>query len=535
MARKPVSMRKARDILRLKHEVGLGVRQIARSLRISHGTVVNYLQRAEAAGVGWPLSSEIDDAQLQELLFSSQKPPEAARRALPDMAELHKELRGKRHCKGITRQLLWEEYRAAQPDGYGYTQFCEYYKRFESGLEPALRQPYRAGEKLFVDWAGETLCVVDPTNGAARQVHLFVAALGASNYTYAEAFEDMQVPCWVEAHIHAWEFFGGTTAITVPDNAKTAVNKPCRYEPVLHRTYEELAEHYGTVIIPARSGEAQDKAKVEEAVQNAERRILAVLRHQTFFSLAEANAAIRKALLALNQRPFQKLPGCRAELFAELDKPALRPLPARRYELGQWREAKANIDYHVQVDWHCYSVPYRLANQSVDVRLSVRTVEIFYRGQRVALHARSHQRGGFTTDPAHRPKAHQKHLDWTPSRLVHWSGQEVGPQCGQVVAKLLESKPHPEQGYRACLGIMRLRRHYGVERLESACRRAVLLDACNYQSIKSILATAADRQPLPPSEEPATGPQILHENLRGQAYYSLAESVTAGERGDANP
>ena len=289
------------------------------------------------------------------------------------------------------------------------------------------------------------------------------------------------------------------------------------------------------MIIASRSGEPRDKAKVEEAVQNAERRILAVLRHQTFFSLTEANVAIRKALHDLNQRPFQKLPGCRTELFAELDQPALRPLPARRYELGLWRAAKANIDYHVQVDWHCYSVPSRLATQSVDVRLSVRTVEIFHRGQRVALHARSHQRGGFTTDPAHRPKSHQRHLDWSPSRLVHWSGQEVGPQCEQAVTNLLASKPHPEQGYRACLGIMRLRRQYGVERLEAACRRAVLLDACSYQSIKSILASATDRLPLPSSDEAAAGPKRMHQNLRGQEYYRLAESATGAERGDAHP
>lgn len=524
MARKPVSMRKVREILRLKHEAGLGVRQIARSLRVSHGTVVNYLQRAEAAGVKWPLSPEIDEAQLQHLLFNSLAPPEEARRALPDMAELHKELRGKRHKKGITLQLLWEEYRVAHPDGYGYTQFCEYYKRFESALEPALRQPYKAGEKLFVDWTGETIPVTDPRNGTVRQVYLFVAALGASNYTYAEAFEDTQLPSWIEAHVHAWEFFGGVTTITVPDNTKTAVNQACRYEPALHRTYEELAEHYGTVIIPARSGEPRDKAKVEEAVQNAERRILAVLRNQTFFSMAELNVAIRKALVALNERPFQKMPGCRTELFRELDKPALRALPAQRYEMGQWRAAKANIDYHVQVDWHCYSVPYQLANQSVDVRLSLRTVEIFHNGKRVALHARSHQRGGFTTDSAHRPKAHQRHLDWTPSRLVQWSQNEVGPHCSQAVEKLLESKPHPEQGYRACLGIMRLSRRYGAERLEAACQRAVMLDTCNYQSIKSILATSADRQPLP--QDGQIAPKIVHQNLRGQDYYAKAESAT---------
>lgn len=534
MARKAVSMRKARTILRLKHEAGLGVREIARSLRVSHGTVVNYLQRAEAAGVGWPLPEEVDDERLQQLLFASQSPPETARRALPDMGELHKELRSGRRCKGVTLHLLWEEYRRANPAGYGYTQFCEYYKRFESNLEPALRQPYRAGEKLFVDWAGETLPVVDPGTGGVRPVYLFVAALGASNYTYAEAFETMRLDCWVEAHIHAWEFYSGVTAITVPDNTKTAVIAASRYAPVLNRTYEELAEHYGTVVIPARAGEPRDKAKVEEAVQNAERRILAVLRHQTFFSLAEANVAIRKALAQLNKRPFQKLPGCREQLFAELDKPALRPLPSRRYELGEWRCAKVNIDYHVQLDWHCYSVPCHLVNQSVDVRLSVRMVEVFHRGRRVALHARSNQRGGFTTDAAHRPKSHQMYLEWKPSRLISWANNDVGPHCGEVAAKLLAGKPHPEQGYRACLGIMRLRRHYGVERLEAACRRAILLDACSYQRIKSILATAADRMPLPRADAPPAVP-IRHENLRGQSYYAPTESLVEGERRAANP
>jgi transposase len=280
------------------------------------------------------------------------------------------------------------------------------------------------------------------------------------------------------------------------------------------------------VIIPARAGQPQDKAKVEAAVQNVERRIVAVLRHECFFSVAELNRAIRPLLVDLNNRPFQKMAGSRAELFAELEAPALLPLPADRYELGVWRAAKASIDYHVQADWHCYSVPYQLANRPVEVCLGIRTVEIFYRGKRVALHVRSHQRGGYTTDPAHRPKSHQRHLEWTPGRLVRWSRAEIGPQCGALVERLLEQKPHPEQGYRACLGIMRLGRHYGKERLEAACRRTLLLDVCSYRSIKSILASGADRQPLPSKEEPA-GPRILHSNLRGRDYYGPAEP--AGE------
>jgi transposase len=479
MARRPLSMRKAREILRLRHEVGLGVREIARSVCTSHSTVVKYLKRAEAAGLSWPLPEAIDEERLLRA-----QPPRAIRRPLPDMAQMHKELRKPRRKKGVTIRLLWEEYRAENPDGYGYTQFCEHYRRFRGRVDPVLRQPYKAGEKLFVDWAGETIPLVGPAAAKARVAYLFVATMGASNYTYAEAFECTQLPMWIEAHIRAWEFFGGVTEITVPDNPKTSVIKPCRYEPGLNRTYEDLASHYGTVIIPARTGAAQDKAKVEKGVQEAERRILAVLRHQTFFSLGELNAAIRTALDIMNRRPFQKMPGCRKEMFEELDRPALKPLPPFRYELAQWRIAKANIDYHVQIDWHCYSVPYALANQEVEVRQTVRTVEIFHRGKRIALHARSQRRGGYTTDPAHRPKAHQRHLEWTPSRLVNWAGRDVGPACARAVARLLESKPHPEQGYRACLGIIRLRRQYKAQRLESACRRAVELDVCSYRSIR---------------------------------------------------
>jgi len=520
MSRKAVSMRKARDILRLRYGVGLGVRQIARSLGISHGTVVNYLRRAERAGVGWPVGPEVDDGELEALLLSSGKSSGEARRWLPPMEDLHKELRG-RGRKGVTLRLLWEEYRAEYPGGYGYTQFCEYYRRFVSTLEPALRQAYKAGEKLFVDWAGERVPVIDAATGEIRGAHLFVAALGASSYSYAEAFENTQLPSWLDGHMHAWEFYDGVARITVPDNEKTAVTRACRYEPEIHRTYGEMAEHYGTVIIPARPREPRDKAKVEAAVQHVERRILAALRHQTFFSLAELNRAIARLLTDLNSRPFQKMPGSRRDLFEELDRPALLPLPAHRYEMGIWREAKANIDYHVQVDWHSYSVPYQLANQAVDVRLAARTVEIFHKGRRVALHQRSHKPGGHTTDPRHRPKSHQRHLEWTPGRLVRWSVKEVGPQCGKVVATLLKNKPHPEQGYRACLGIMRLGRHYGRERLEAACRRALALDVCTYRSIRSILATKSEGLPLPAAGE-TQGPRIDHENVRGRDYYMPA-------------
>ena len=513
MARRPVSMRKTKEILRLKYELGLTNRQIAVSLHLSHTCVGQYLRQAKQAGIGWPLPADLDEDQLRQLLRAAES-PSPPKRYLPPMEEVHRELRR----KGVTLQLLWEEYHRTHPDGYAYTQFCEYYRRFCDQLEPALRQPHPAGERLFVDWAGMTIPLWDATTGQSRPAYLFVAVLGASNYTFAVAFENMRLPAWIEAHIQAWEFFGGVTRLTVPDNPKTAVTYACRYEPELTTSYQELAAHYRTVVLPARARQPQDKAKVEAGVQHAERRILAVLRDQRFFSLAELNAAVRRELHALNERPFQKLPGSRASLFADLDRPALLPLPATRYELAAWRQAKVNIDYHIQVDWHNYSVPYRLTHQTVEVRLSERTIEIFYRGQRVALHPRGQQRGGFTTDPAHRPKAHQRHLEWTPTRLIGWAQHQVGPQCAAAVRYILEHKPHPEMGYRSCLGLMRLSRVHGCQRLEQACQRALLLELCSYPSIKSMLTAKLENQPVP-SAPVATKPLVTHDNLRGGHYY----------------
>jgi len=517
-------MRKTTEILRLKYEAGLTNRQIACSCGVTHTTVANYLERVASAGLGWPLPEGLDEERLQELLFPDTGGC-APSRVLPDMEHIHKELRRKH----VTLQLLWEEYRAEYPGGYGYTQFCEYYRRWKGRLEVTLRQVHPAGEKTFLDWAGRTLEWIDSQTGEVCAAFLFVAVLGASNYTYAEAFPDRQLAHWVDAHIHAFEFYGGVTRLLVPDNARTAVVKPCYYEPEIHSTYAELARFYGTAVLPTRTNAPRDKSKVESAVLHAERRILARLRDHRFFSVAEINAAIRRCLAELNQRPFQKMRGSRLGLFKELDQPALRPLPARRYELGEWRRAKVNIDYHVQVDWHLYSVPYTLTQQEVEVRLGTRTVEIFHKGRRVAVHRRSGARGRFTTDPAHRPKSHQKHLGWTPSRLIEWACT-IGPLCGQAAAHLLESRPHPEQGYRACLGIMRLARGYGPERLEAACRRALALEVCTYKSIKSILATKMDQQPLP--EDDAGTPVVSqHVNIRGESYYQTQIPLTGPDSG----
>ena len=523
MPRKAVSMRKLKEILRLKHQAGLTDRQIGRSCSLSHTTVSTYLQRAAQAGVSWPLSEEMEEEQLQALLGDSSGRPSSPSRPLPDMAYVHQELKR----KGVTRQLLWEEYRFQHPDGYGYTQFCEYYSRWKSKLAPVLRQRYIAGEKTLVDWAGMTIPWLNAAEQQDEEAFLFIAVLGASNYTFAEAFANQQLFNWIEAHIHAFEFFGGVSQVLVPDNPRTGVRRACYYEPELNRTYEEMGVHYGTVILPTRPYAPRDKAKAESAVLHAERRLLAALRDQTFFGVGQINSALRPLLAQLNARPFQKMHGSRRALFEKLDQAALQPLPAHRYQIGYWRKAQATIDYHVQVDWHAYSVPYTLARQTVEVRLSARTVEIFHQGRRVALHARSFQRGDFTTDPAHRPKSHQHHLDWSPGRLIDW-GKTIGPHTGQAVRALLASKPHPEQGYRSCLGLRRLARDYGPERMEAACHRALHLHSVSYKSLHSILKTGIDQQPLPSPKRPVSVPLSTHANLRGAPYYQTPDSEPTG-------
>jgi transposase len=369
---------------------------------------------------------------------------------------------------------------------------------------------------MFVDWAGQTVPIYRALDGSVSAGHLFVAVLGASNKTYAEAFENEQLAAWIAAHCHAYTFFEGVARITVPDNLKTGVVRPCRYEPLLHRSYQEMAEHYGTAIIPARIKKPRDKAKVEVGVQIAERQILAALRDQRFFNVSELNTAIRPLLTKLNEQPFQKLEGSRNNWFVRLEKSELLPLPATSFELANWSRAKVNIDYHVAVEKHFYSAPYQLIHQQLDVRLTDKTVELFQHGKRVAAHLRSQLPGRSTTLEEHRPKSHQKHLEWTPSRILEWV-KTIGPECVQVIEKIMADRPHPEQGFRSALGIIRLGKAVGNERLEAACRRALHFGTCSYISLKSILQNNLDAQPL---EQELPLPSPTHENLRGSPYYS---------------
>jgi transposase len=505
-------MRKIREILRLHLGEGLSRRKVGAAVGLPYTTVADYLGRARAAGLSWPLPAAMDDAALEARLFVT-TPRAIVSRPLPDFAEVHTELRR----KGVTLQLLWLEYRERHPAGCQYSQFCNLYRRWRRRVDVVMRQEHRAGEKLFVDFPGQTVPVVDPRTGEIAQAEIFVAVLGASNYTYAEAVPSQALPHWIAAHVHAFAYFRGCPQVLVPDNLRAGVTRAHRYEPDLNRTYAEMAAHYGAAVIPARPNKPRDKAKAEAGVLVVERWILARLRKRTFFALAELNAAIRELLEGLNRRPFKKLAGSRRTLFEELDRPALKPLPARAYELATWRLATVNIDYHVEAERHWYSVPHQLAGQRVDVRLSATTVEAFHRGRRVASHVRDDRPYRHTTDPAHMPASHRAHLEWTPGRIVRWA-RASGPQTAALVEGVLTSRPHPEQGYRACLGILRLGKTYGDARLEAACGRALALRAFSYRSVESILKTGLDRQPLLALAPPPV-PLRRHENLRGPAYY----------------
>jgi transposase len=506
-------VRKIKEILRLRYDLKLGQVQIARSCNLGQSTVFRYLQRFEESGLTWPLPADCSNRVLEELLFARPGPPPGSRPLL-DFAAIDRQLQTHKH---VSLQLLWEEYRAQQPDGYQYSYFCELYRRWKTAQGVVLRQEHRAGEKLFVDWAGATVPLYEAGTGAiAERASLFVATLGASSYTFVFATRGQDLGCWIESHVRAFEFFGGCPTLVIPDNARTAVNRACRYEPDLNRAYLEMAQHYGVAVLPARPRKPRDKAKVENAVGVVQRWIVAALRHRQFFSLSELNAGIGELLERLNHRPFRKREGTRASLFAELDRPALKPLPLERYCATSWKTCRVNIDYHIEVERHYYSVPYQFVGPQVEARSTLSTVEIFQQGLRLASHPRSHAAYRHTTNPEHRPRSHQAHLEWTPSRLLHWA-ESVGSWTAQLMRTILESKPHPEMGYRSCLGIMRLSKTYSPERLEAASRRAVELQTCSYKSLQSILRHSLDQQPPPEPDREQPGPR--RGNVRGSLYY----------------
>jgi transposase len=506
-------MRKLKEVLRL-HSLGLSQHQIARSCSISQSTVHDCLSAAQAAGLKWPLPENWGDQQIEQALFPNRPAPAVWRKhPEPDWTQIHKDLQTHRD---LTLQLVWQEGRESNPEGYGYSRFCDLYRQWLKKLDLVLRQEHRAGEKMFVDYAGATIPVYDPESGEARPAAVFVAVLGASSYTFAEATAGQDLRSWIGSHQRAFEFFDGVVEVVVPDNLKSAVTHPSYYEPDLNPTYRDLGEHYGVAIIPARPYRARDKAKAEVGVQVVQRWIVAALRKRKFFSLDEVNRAIGELLARLNQRPFRKREGSRATLFAQLDRPALKTLPATRFQFGEWKRPRVNIDYHIEVERHYYSVPYALVHQEVDVHLTGDTVEVLHRGVRVASHARSYEAGKATTLTEHMPKAHQKYVGRTPSRLIE-DAQQTGPYTGQLVDAILAAKRHPEQGYRSCLGILRLAKTYPAERMEAAARRCLRARAYNCQSMDSILKNQLDRLPLP--GDPPAQLAVDHENIRGADYF----------------
>jgi transposase len=514
MARPRLSMRKFNEVLRLKHHCGLSKRQIAQSCQISRSTVADYLWRAEQAGVSWPLPQDLTDQELEQKLFPPQTALPLQTKPLPDFEYIYREL--KAHKKfNLTLDLLWREYKEQYPEGYQYSRFCDLYRDFKKNLDYCMRQDHRGGEKLFVDY-GEGLNLIDPKSGEPITTQLFVAVWGASNYTYAEATLTQKLPDWIGSHTRAFSYFGCLPQIVVPDCLKSAVSQACRYEPELNPTYAEMAEHYGLCVIPARPVRPKDKAKVETGVLIAKRWILAVLRHRTFYSLADLNTAIAELLERLNSRALRKLKKSRGELFNLFDRPQARSLPERSYEYAEWKVATVNIDYHIEVERHYYSVSYKLLREKLHVRLTAHTVEAFLKGERVAAHVRNFTPYSHTTRTEHMPPSHQHYLEWTPSRIIDWANK-IGPKTAELVQKIISSRTHPEQAYRSCLGILRLEKHYSKERLETAAVRALRFGALSFKSLRNILSAGLDR--LEKNDKRSEPALVDHENIRGPRYY----------------
>jgi transposase len=507
-------MRVVREVLRLT-SAGVSKREVARRTGMAASTVRATIARFEALGLVWPLPEDITDSDLETKIYKNAGKKQGHRRIIePDWASLHREMKRKH----VTLSILWDEYIAGHPEGYRYSRFCELYRSWEGKISITMRQAHLGGDKLFVDYAGDTASVViDRLSGEIRKAQIFVAVLGASSFTYAEATWTQSLADWIGAHTRAFEAIGGVTRLLVPDNTKTAIIKACLYEPQVNRTYTEMAAHYGTGVLPARPRRPRDKAKVEVGVLIMERWILGRLRNRRFHSLGELNEAIRALLVRINdERPIRRLGVTRRQLLEEVDRPALKPLPAEPYVFAEWRARRVGIDYHVDVDKHYYSVPHRFARAEVEVRLTGRSVEVFARGERIAVHLRSSGNGKHTTVQEHMPSSHRRYANWTLDR-IRTDAASIGPSTAALCDLILEHRPHPEQGFRTCLGIVRLVKPFGNARVEAAATRALDIGATTYGSVRSILDNNLDRHSA--GQRGPDGVTILHPNIRGPRYY----------------
>lgn len=511
-------MRKIHTVLRLYHHAKLSQREIARSQAIGYGTVANYLTRARNAGLSWPLPPDMDEHSLERALFPDQCPDAPQRRFTePDFARIHLELKS----PGMTKQLAWGEYRQVHvDDGYSYSQFCHRYRTWQGRQRRSMRQNHVAGEKVFVDYCGPTVPIVDARTGEYINAQIFVAVLGASNYTFACASVSQKESDWIDAHTKAAEFFGGWATLTIPDNLKSAVTKTHRYVPVLNASYEQWADHYMTAIIPARPYRPKDKSKAENGVLVVERWILARLRKITFFSLGQLNDAIRELLVQLNERAFKKLPGSRRSLFEQIEKSKLLPLPSHRYEYQHVRLARVHVDYHVEYDKHYYSVPHMLVGSQVEVRASNRIVNVYAGGKRIACHTRSSLQAGHTTLDEHMPSTHRHQASWTPERFEQWSS-DIGPSTHHIVCLQLKARRHPQQSFRSAMALLSLAKQYDRVRLERACTRALEIGSPTRTSVQSILKKGLDHLSTEVQQELLDDDDHLnsHDNIRGAQYY----------------
>lgn len=506
-------MRKIREILRLKWQCQCSNYLIACSIGISSSTVSECLRRAKEANLNLQLLEQIDDNELEKLLYPPAKKITPTEYGEIDWCYIHQELKRKH----VTLLILWQEYKSKYPQGIRYSWFCNQYRQWCAQLDTWMRQTHKAGEKCFVDYAGHKMpIVINQTTGEIREAEIFVAALGASNYTYVEATFTQQLSDWIQSHVNTFKYFKGVSEIIVTDNLKSGVDKSHRYEPDLNPTYQDMASHYGIAIMPTRVRSPQDKAKVENAVLQVERHILAKLRNRLFFSLYELNQAILPLLKELNNKAFQKIPGSRQSLFDELEKPALKPLPQTHYVFAQWKKARAGADYHVELDKHYYSVPYKYIKKELDIRYTQNMIEIFYKNNRIASHIRASSKNQHTTIKEHMPKQHQFYAQWTPQRIIDWA-IKIGPATAKFAETLMSSRAHPQQGFRACLGVLRLAKSYEPLRLEAACQRALTIGAISYKSVESILKNALDKTFLNEKSKTITS---YHEYIRGQDYFN---------------
>ena len=507
-------MRKLREILRLRLSAQLSMRQIRDSLRLSLGAVQKVTTRARELGLDWEAIQKLDDRQLAIAIYPESDTRTSGSLQLPDWREVHKELR----CKNITKHLLWEEYSQQYPNrSYSYPQYCHLYGVWLKKQKCSMRQIHKAGDKLFVDYAGQTVPIVQGDTGEVRFAQIFVAVLGASNYTFAEATWSQSLPDWLGSHARAFTFIGGVPKLIVPDNLKSGVTKACRYDPDLNPSYEQLGAHYGVAIMPARPRKPQDKAKAEVGVQIIERWILARLRHHTFFSLAELNQCIATLLVDVNNKSFKQLKGTREEWFQSIDRPALSPLPKHAYEYIYIKKVKVNVDYHVQYEKHLYSVPHQLVGEQLEIHAKDKLVEIFFHNKRVTSHVRKYCHG-MTTNPEHMPKKHEKHHQWTAGRLMNWA-KDLGDEVLIWVKRILAQKQHEQQAYRVCLGLLSLSRKYDPERLNKACAIANKHQLYRLKQIKSILQSNQDRLPAESKKQLPLLPQS-HENIRSPESFN---------------